>query len=85
MTAHPETEPVTADLAELRRCLDVRTARVDGQLALHAQRSEQNARDADELQARVTRLENGRWPLPSVAALTGLAALVVALWQAMGR
>ncbi|UKY49099.1 hypothetical protein [Streptomyces inhibens] len=85
MTAHPEPDLVTADLAELRRLLDVRTARVDGQLALLAQRSEQYERDADELQARVTRLESARWPLPSLAALTGLAALVVALWQAMGR
>ncbi|MFI0713929.1 hypothetical protein ACH4SK_25370 [Streptomyces inhibens] len=85
MTAHPEPDLVTADLAELRRLLDVRTARVDGQLALLAQRSEQYERDADELQARVTQLESARWPLPSLAALTGLAALVVALWQAMGR
>ncbi|REK87191.1 hypothetical protein DY245_28110 [Streptomyces inhibens] len=85
MTAHPEPDLVTADLAELRRLLDVRTARVDGQLALLAQRSEQYERDADELHARVTRLESARWPLPSLAALTGLAALVVALWQAMGR
>ncbi|MGW9433432.1 hypothetical protein ACWHA1_36640 [Streptomyces decoyicus] len=85
MTAHPEPDLVTADLAELRRLLDVRTARVDGQLALLAQRSEQKERDADELQARFTRLESTRWPLPSLAALTGLAALVVALWQAMGR
>ncbi|MFG2136758.1 hypothetical protein [Streptomyces sp. NPDC048650] len=85
MTAHPETDLVTADLAELRRCLDVRTARVDGQLALLSQRAEQHARDADELQARVTRLESTRWPLPSLAALTGLAALVVAVWQAAGR
>ncbi|WP_030987120.1 hypothetical protein [Streptomyces sp. NRRL S-1813] len=85
MTAHPEPDLVTADLAELRRLLDVRTARVDGQLALLTQRSEQKERDADELQARVTRLESTRWPLPSLAALTGLAALVVALWQAMGR
>ncbi|MGP8303010.1 hypothetical protein ACTPOK_34745 [Streptomyces inhibens] len=85
MTAHPEPDLVAADLAELRRLLDVRTARVDGQLALLAQRSEQYERDADELQARVTRLESARWPLPSLAALTGLAALVVALWQAMGR
>lgn len=49
MTAHPEPDLVTADLAELRRLLDVRTARVDGQLALLAQRSEQKERDADEL------------------------------------
>ncbi|MFG2831973.1 hypothetical protein ACGFWI_31700 [Streptomyces sp. NPDC048434] len=85
MTAHPEPDLVTADLAELRRLMDVRTARVDGQLALLAQRSEQNTRDADDVQVRVTRLETTRWPLPSLAALTGLAALVVALWQAMGR
>ncbi|MFF8787596.1 hypothetical protein [Streptomyces sp. NPDC015125] len=85
MTAHPEPDLITADLAELRRLLDVRTARVDGQLALLAQRSEQQARDADDVQARVTRLENTRWPLPSLAALTGLAALMVALWQALGR
>ncbi|MEU5211272.1 hypothetical protein [Streptomyces sp. NPDC020742] len=85
MTAHPQTDPVTADLAELRRQLDVRTARVDGQLALLAQRSEQNERDADELQARVTRIESTRWPLPSLAALTGLAALVVGVWQTLGR
>ncbi|MFJ9417529.1 MULTISPECIES: hypothetical protein [unclassified Streptomyces] len=85
MTAHPETDPVTADLAELRRCLDVRTARVDGHLALLAQRAEQCERDADELQARVTRLEGTRWPLPSLAALTGIAALAVTVWQATGR
>ncbi|MFE1171323.1 hypothetical protein [Streptomyces sp. NPDC058773] len=85
MTAHPEPDLVAADLAELRRLLDVRTARVDGQLALLAQRSEQYERDADDVQARVIRLESTRWPLPSLAALTGLAALAVALWQALGR
>lgn len=61
MTAHPEPDLVAADLAELRRLLDVRTARVDGQLALLAQRSAQYERDADDLQARVTRLESTRW------------------------
>lgn len=85
MTAHPETDLVTADLAELRRQLDVRTARVGGHLALLAQRSAQYERDAEDLQARVTRLESTRWPLPSLAALTGLAALMVAVWQALGR
>lgn len=83
MTAHPDTDPTAADVAELRRCLDVRTARVDGQLALLAQRSEQYEREADDLQTRITRIEQGRWPLPSVAALTGLAALAVAVWQVM--
>nr|WP_205379664.1 hypothetical protein [Streptomyces sp. SID7805] len=76
---------VAADLAELRRRLDVRTAEVEGRLALIAQRSAQYERDADELHARVTQLESGRWPLPSLAALTGLAALLVTLWQAVAR
>ncbi|GAA0473709.1 MULTISPECIES: hypothetical protein [Streptomyces] len=83
MTAHPETDPVTSDVAELRRCCDVRTARVDGQLALLAQRTEQYEREADELHSRLTRIEHGRWPLPSVAALTGIAALAVAVWQVL--
>ncbi|MEU7181572.1 hypothetical protein ACWIG3_07790 [Streptomyces celluloflavus] len=85
MTAHPEPDLVAADLAELRRRLDVRTAEVEGRLALIAQRSAQYERDADELHARVTQLESGRWPLPSLAALTGLAALLVTLWQAVAR
>ncbi|MEU6118922.1 hypothetical protein ABZ840_30805 [Streptomyces sp. NPDC047117] len=83
MTAHPDTDPVTSDVAELRRCCDVRTARVDGQLALLAQRTEQYEREADELHSRLTRIEHGRWPLPSVAALTGIAALAVAVWQVL--
>ncbi|MBZ4017278.1 hypothetical protein [Streptomyces purpurogeneiscleroticus] len=83
MTAHPETELVATDVAELRRCCDVRTARVDGQLALLAQRTESYERDAEELASRLTQIEHGRWPLPSVAALTGIAALAVAVWQVL--
>jgi hypothetical protein len=85
VTAHPEPDLVAADLAEMRRRLDVRTAEVEGRLALISQRSAQYERDADELHARVTQLESGRWPLPSLAALTGLAALLVTLWQAVAR
>ncbi|MER6052059.1 hypothetical protein K2224_23750 [Streptomyces sp. BHT-5-2] len=85
MTAHRDPDILAADLAELRRLLDVRTAKVDGQLRLQAQRCEQNTRDADELQARLTRLESRRWPLPSLAALAGLAAGAAALWQASGH
>ena len=84
MTAHRDPDLIAADLAELRRLLDVRTATVDGQLRLQAQRCEQTTRDADELQARVTRLESRRWPLPSLAALAGLIAGAAALWQPYG-
>lgn len=36
-------------------------------------------------EARIRVLERGRWPLPSLAAVTGVAALAVAAWQAAGH
>ncbi|MFI1385533.1 hypothetical protein [Embleya sp. NPDC020886] len=36
-------------------------------------------------EARIRVLERGRWPLPSLAAVTGVAALAVAAWQASGH
>lgn len=38
-----------------------------------------------KLDTRVSTLERARWPLPSLAALVGVGALVVSLWQALGR
>lgn len=37
-----------------------------------------------DLEPRVATLERSRWPLPSIAALTAVGALVVALYQALG-
>ncbi|MBB5938894.1 hypothetical protein [Streptomyces zagrosensis] len=85
MTTGPEQAVVAAELAEIRRNLDVGVARIDGQLALLAQRSEQNDRDVTVATERVRALEHGRWPLPSLAALTGVCALAVAIWQAAGH
>ncbi|GHI91265.1 hypothetical protein [Streptomyces olivaceus] len=34
---------------------------------------------SSEIEPRVATLERARWPLPSIAALTGIGALVVAL------
>jgi hypothetical protein len=76
---------IALELAELRRALEVGLARIDGQLALLVQRSEQIVKDVEELDARVTALERGRWPLPALGTLTGLAALAVAIWSATGR
>ncbi|MEC4020436.1 hypothetical protein [Streptomyces sp. H27-D2] len=84
MTTEPE-RAVTAGQAELRRTLDVGQARVDGQLALLAQRSDQHDRDVADLMSRVSTMQHSRWPLPSVAALTSLCALGVAAWQALGH
>lgn len=81
----PEHATITAELTELRRSLDVGFTRMDGRLALLVQRGEHIQKGLDDLEARVTALERGRWPLPGVAALTGLCALVVATWQAVGH
>ena len=72
-------------LAELRRALEVGLARIDGQLALLVQRSDQIDKAIDELDARVNTLERSRWPLPAISALTGLAALGITIWSVIGR
>ncbi|MFF3331997.1 hypothetical protein ACFYWX_20940 [Streptomyces sp. NPDC002888] len=85
MTADPEHPVVHGELAELRRRLDVAYARVEGGLALLSHRTEETAKEVDELSTRLVTLEHARWPLPSLAALTAVGALVVTVWQAFGR
>ncbi|GAB2855142.1 hypothetical protein GCM10027074_22670 [Streptomyces deserti] len=85
MTADPEHPVVHGELAELRRRLDVAYARVEGGLALLSHRTEETAKELDELNTRIVTLEHARWPLPSIAAITAVGALVVAIWQALGR
>ncbi|MEV5875951.1 hypothetical protein AB0L75_17305 [Streptomyces sp. NPDC052101] len=83
MTAEPEHPVVHGELAELRRRLDVAYARVEGGLALLSHRTEETAKELDELNSRMVSLEHARWPLPSLAVLTALGALVVTVWQAL--
>ncbi|MFI9153308.1 hypothetical protein [Streptomyces sp. NPDC053367] len=85
MTADPEHPVVQGELAELRRRLDVAYARVEGGLTLLTHRTEETAKEVDELETRLTSLEHTRWPLPSIAAVTAVGALVVTVWQALGR
>ncbi|MFD7437005.1 hypothetical protein [Streptomyces sp. NPDC059861] len=85
MTADPEHSVVHGELAELRRRLDVAYARVEGGLALLSHRTEETTKELDEVNTRLVTLEHARWPLPSVAAVTAVGALVVSLWQALGR
>ncbi|MFE9451351.1 hypothetical protein [Streptomyces sp. NPDC006739] len=85
MTAESEHPVVHGELAELRRRLDVAYARVEGGLALLSHRTEETAKELDELNTRMISLEHARWPLPSVAALTALGALVVTIWQALAH
>ena len=85
MTADPEHPVVHGELAELRRRLDVAYARVEGGLALLSHRTEETAKEIDELNSRIVTLEHTRWPLASIAALAAVGGLVVALWQAFAR
>ncbi|MEU7577645.1 hypothetical protein AB0B50_08580 [Streptomyces sp. NPDC041068] len=85
MTTDGEIAVVPEEVAELRRSQDVGLARVDGRLALLTQHDEQTAKNVEALEARVTALENTRWPLPTIVALAAVAALAVAVWQALGH
>ncbi|MFF4834463.1 hypothetical protein [Streptomyces sp. NPDC001315] len=85
MTADPEHPVVHGDVAELRRRLDVAYARVEGGLALLTHRTEETAKELDELSTRLGSLEHARWPLPSIAAVTAVGALVATVWQALGH
>ncbi|MEU4656236.1 hypothetical protein AB0G32_20195 [Streptomyces sp. NPDC023723] len=85
MTVDPEQTVVNGELADVRRRLDVAYARVEGGLTLLNHRTEETAKTLDELNTRITSLEHARWPLPSIAAITAVGALIVAVWQAFGR
>jgi hypothetical protein len=76
---------VALELAELRRALEVGLARIDGQLALFVQRSDQVDKDLGELEQRVAAIEKTRWPLPALSVLIALAALAVGVWGALGK
>jgi hypothetical protein len=64
-------------LAELRQALEVGFARIDGQLALLVQRSDQTDKALEDLEERVSALEKTRWPLPTVAVLASITAVVL--------
>ncbi|MCG0290617.1 hypothetical protein [Streptomyces sp. PSAA01] len=85
MTTEPEQAALAVELTELRRTVEVGFTRVDGRLALLDHRGEQAEEDVNQLGGRIRLLEHGRWPLPSIAALTGVTALVLAIWQAAGH
>lgn len=81
----PDGGEVALELSELRRSLEVGLARIDGQLALIVQRSDQIDKDVEDLQVRVTALERARWPLPTLSVLIALGALILGVWGAVAR
>jgi hypothetical protein len=80
----PETS-VAVELERLRGTVEAGFARVDGQLALLVQRGDQTDKTLDDHERRLDTIERNRWPLPTVGALTGVGALAVTVWQALGR
>lgn len=85
MTTPPESVNVALELERLRGTCETGFTRVDGQLALLVQRGDQTDKKLDDFEQRLDALERNRWPLSSIGALTGLAGMVVAVWQAVGR
>jgi hypothetical protein len=81
----PEQTTVALELAEIRRSVEVGFTEQRGQLALLVQRGGQVDKTLDDHEKRLDTLERGRWPLPSIAAVCGVAGLGMALWQAAGR
>lgn len=87
---------VAVELERLRGTVTTGFARVEGSLAVLVEQSNRNKEDVRqlredtnrslaELDQRLTLLERTRWPLPAVAALTGVGALAVSVWSALGR
>ncbi|MFD4320099.1 hypothetical protein [Streptomyces sp. NPDC058548] len=80
-----ESGQVVLELERLRGTVETGFARVDGQLALLVQRSDQTDKQLDDHDKRLDALEKNRWPLPSIAAITGCIALGVTLYQSIAR
>ena len=72
----PEGEVALA-LAELRATMEVGFARIDGQLALLVQRSDQTDKALEELEERISALEQTRWPLQTIAMLASITAVAL--------
>ncbi|GAA5056501.1 hypothetical protein [Streptomyces similanensis] len=87
MTIPTPSDPaaVAVELERLRGTMETGFARVDGSLALLVQRGDQTDRAIADHESRLDALERNRWPLPAMGALTGVGALIVAVWQASGR
>ncbi|MEV0884347.1 hypothetical protein AB0J03_11010 [Streptomyces microflavus] len=74
---------VALELERMRGSLEAGFARVDGQLALLVQRSDQTDKQLADHEARLDLLERSRWPLASIAALTATAGVAIAVWETL--
>ena len=85
MTAPDPPQSVAVELERLRRALEVGFARIDGALALLAQRHDQTDKTLAEHEQRLDGLERARWPLPSLAAVVSVAALGLTVYESVSR
>lgn len=69
----PEQQAVALELERLRGAMEAGFARVDGQLALLVQRSDQTDKQLADHERRLDALERTRWPLPTIGVLAGVA------------
>ncbi|MFI6337851.1 hypothetical protein [Streptomyces sp. NPDC050535] len=87
---------VAIELERLRGTVATGFAEVKGSLAVLVERSDRNERDlqqlrqdtekdVSDLRTEIENLKRNRWPLPAVAALTGLVALGLTLYEIAGR
>ncbi|WP_382465837.1 hypothetical protein ACFIN9_26575 [Streptomyces noursei] len=80
----PEAELALA-LAELRSALEVGLAKIDGQLAVLVQRSDQTERALDDLEQRVSALERARWPVPALTVIVSVIGAAVGVYGVLHR
>ncbi|KAB7850113.1 hypothetical protein [Streptomyces mobaraensis] len=81
----PPDQAVVVELERLRGTMEAGFARVDGKLEVSLQRHTSVEADVTALEQRVAALERSRWPLPSLAAVVGVAALLVSLYSAVAH
>ncbi|MEU0837741.1 hypothetical protein [Streptomyces sp. NPDC005969] len=73
MTPSSSGDRVAVELAEMRGEIRTGFAELNGRLDLALERTAATESDIDALQNRVAALERDRWPLPAIAAVTGVA------------
>lgn len=78
-TPDPSGLNVAAELAKLRGEMSTGFAEIKGQLTLITQAQTATAQDVAELDKRVAALEARRWPMASMAAISGVVSAVVAV------
>lgn len=73
MTPQPGSDRVAVELAEMRGEIRTGFAELNGRLDLALQRTATAESDIAALESRVASLERGRWPLPTIGVLAGVA------------